>query len=124
MRAHERRVGRVARASRENRRDAIDRRDDAGDCPSIANPGQEDGDDAGAGDARDNCLTIPDEARVDAGRDGYGNACDPDLNNDGIVHFGDPALMKSVFFETDPFADRAMLKRAFFKSRGPAAGKP
>jgi hypothetical protein len=40
-----------------------------------------------------------------SGGDGYGNVCDPDLNNDAIVIFSDVGLLKAVFFSADPDAD-------------------
>jgi len=89
----------------------------------------------GVSDACDNCLLIPNPTQFDADQDGYGNACDPDLNGDGIVNFGDLAVMKRLFFKSDrfadlngdgvvDFADLAILKKSFFKGPGPAAGKP
>jgi len=86
-------------------------------------------------DERDNCVLVPNPSQLDTDHDGYGNACDPDLNNDGIVNFADLAKMKSVFFKTDAdadlngdgvvnFADLAIMKKFFFKPPGPAAGKP
>ena len=94
-----------------------------------------DSDADGVPDTRDDCLVVSNADQLDADGDGYGNACDPDLNNDGIVNFGDLALMKKVFFKTDAvadlngdgvvnFADLAILKKSFFKKPGPAAGKP
>ena len=39
----------------------------------------------GITDADDNCTRIPNPRQRDTDSDGYGNACDPDINNDGLV---------------------------------------
>ena len=39
----------------------------------------------GVEDARDNCRDIPNPDQRDTDGDGFGNACDPDLDNDGVV---------------------------------------
>ncbi len=61
----------------------------------------------GVPDALDVCILVPDGpaapgplalAQRDTNGDGFGNACDPDLNDDGIVNFSDLALLKRVFF--------------------------
>ena len=64
--------------------------------------------------------------------DRFGNACDADLNGDGVVNAVDLAALKSVFFTRDATADLngdgvvnavdlALLKAQFFKKPGPSA---
>lgn len=49
----------------------------AGDnCPNDYNPGQEDGDGDGTGDACDNCPDLVNSDQADGDRDGIGDACD------------------------------------------------
>ena len=100
-----------------------------------------DQDDDGVLDENDNCTNASNADQNDADFDGYGNACDADLNNDNIVNFGDLGLLKSVFFSTvDPFddefslearsdlngdgvvnfADLGILKSMFFQEPGPS----
>jgi prepilin-type N-terminal cleavage/methylation domain-containing protein len=98
--------------------------------------GQFDDSDAdGVVDAFDDCLVVANTVQLDADADGYGNACDPDLNQDGVVNVIDLARLKSVFFTTDPVADLngdgvvnvadlAILKRSFFRKPGPSAVNP
>ena len=61
-----------------------------------------DTDSDGIPDLGDNCTTRANFFQVDADHDGYGNACDPDLSNDGVVNFTDLALLKKVFFKPGP----------------------
>jgi uncharacterized protein (TIGR03790 family) len=60
----------------------------------------QDGD--GIADTMDNCILVPNPAQRDTDLDGYGNACDADLNNDGIVNSSDFDLFTSVFFTAAP----------------------
>ena len=91
--------------------------------------GDSDGD--GVVDNLDNCIDVENADQRDTNADGYGNVCDADLNNDGVVNFEDVAIMKSVFQTTDPdadldgdgsvtFADLQMLKSSFFLPPGPS----
>ncbi|MBL8225036.1 MAG: hypothetical protein JNM50_06880 [Chromatiales bacterium] len=53
----------------------------------------------------DNCTAVPNADQRDTDGDGYGNACDADLNNDGRVNFADLSVFRSRFGTTDADAD-------------------
>jgi hypothetical protein len=94
----------------------------------LAQAADADGD--GILDDIDNCRLVANANQRDTNGDGYGNLCDPDLNNDGIVNSSDLALFKQVFttrsedadFNGDGIVnnlDIATLKKYFLKAPGP-----
>jgi hypothetical protein len=93
-------------------------------------PAMQDSDGDGVADSADNCTLVANEDQRDSNADGFGNACDPDLDNDCTVNFPDLGLLKQVFFGADAdadfngdgvvnFADLAILKARFFLMAGP-----
>ncbi|WP_169714012.1 multicopper oxidase domain-containing protein [Oceanicoccus sagamiensis] len=105
---------------------------------TVSNFIDEDGD--GIANPLDNCQIhangslVPDAGgniQRDSDGDGYGNRCDGDLNNDGMVNVLDLGLFKHVFFSADPHADingdgivnvldLGLFKELFFKVPGPS----
>ena len=90
-----------------------------------------DGDGDGVPDAQDNCSAVDNPLQGDADMDGFGNACDTDLDNNCRVDFLDLALLKIAFFGTDPvadfnqdgvvdFLDLGLQKSSFFRPPGPS----
>jgi len=57
--------------------------------PFPMTPQTADGDGDGIPDACDRCLTTPDALQTDADQDGYGDACDGDYDQDGLVTAAD-----------------------------------
>ncbi|XP_025423657.1 cartilage oligomeric matrix protein [Sipha flava] len=67
-------------------------------CPLVSNPDQLDSDQDGAdkkGDACDNCPTIPNLDQHDTDNDGIGDACDSDIDNDGVLNHEDNCPKKA-----------------------------
>ncbi len=83
-------------------------------------------------DVFDNCREIPNPDQTDTDFDGFGNRCDPDLDNDGAVNFTDLERLRDAFdrytvhadFDSDGVVDDrdlAIMKTFFFGSPGPGA---
>jgi hypothetical protein len=86
-------------------------------------------------DPLDNCILVANTDQRDSNDDGFGNICDPDLNNDMFINAADLAVFKPSFFTNDAdadlngdgvvgSADLAILKSMFFKPPGPSGLVP
>ena len=64
--------------------------------------GDTDGD--GVADNADNCTLVANPTQLDSDHDGYGNACDADLNNSGLVTAADYNLMRTVIGKAAGFS--------------------
>ena len=49
-------------------------------------------------DGHDNCVLIDNADQRDTDADGYGNLCDGDLDNDGVVCTPDLVMFRTVLF--------------------------
>ncbi len=78
----------------------------------------------------DNCVGFDNVDQRDTDGDGFGNACDPDLNNDGAINFIDLGQLQSAFFTSNAnadfngdgsvnFLDLGIMKSMFFGVPGP-----
>ena len=102
-------------------------------------PPPPDADEDGIPDFEDNCIFFFNPGQEDTNLDGFGNACDADLNQDCTVNFADLALLKAAFLSEpgdpnwDPdadfnsdllvnFGDLARMKQTFFNGDQPGPG--
>ncbi|MEM6640077.1 MAG: hypothetical protein AAF610_09250 [Pseudomonadota bacterium] len=101
--------------------------------------GASDIDNDGVPDALDNCVETPNPDQIDTNGDGFGNRCDPDLDNDGLItNFGDLGILRAAFFSNPSspnwnpdadfnsdgvvnFTDLGVLRFFFFNAPGPIA---
>lgn len=91
-----------------------------------------DSDGDGVDDFNDNCTEAANANQRDTDNDGFGNACDPDFNGNGVVDVLDFSLMKSRFGSQDApdqdlngngvvdVLDFSTLKAFFGKAPGPS----
>jgi hypothetical protein len=104
--------------------------------PNESDPLNPDADGDSVLDGHDNCLLKSNAVQRDTNADGYGNLCDPDFNNNGVVDPGDFSLLKSLFGQpgfpdqdlngngiVDPF-DFSTLKSMFGQPPGPSGVVP
>lgn len=98
-----------------------------------ASPEETDADGDGVPDSRDNCTAVANANQRDSDSDGYGDACDADANNDGIVNSLDVAAVRNGFgtrgatradLNGDGIVnalDVALVRRLFATRPGPSA---
>lgn len=65
---------------------------------AAARVGGPDSDGDGQDDYEDNCRDVANPDQRDTDQDGYGNVCDADLNNDGLVNAVDLGQLRAAFF--------------------------
>ena len=56
-------------------------------------------------DSIDNCTQVANEEQRDTDGDGFGNYCDPDLDNNSVVNSIDYNLLKLEFYSNNANAD-------------------
>ena len=103
---------------------------------NLVPPPPPDADSDGVPDTTDNCTLVVNASQLDSNGDGYGNFCDADFNNNGVVDSQDGALLKAAFGsvlfpERDingngvvDSQDGALLKSRFGQPPGPSGVAP
>ena len=92
---------------------------------------ESDSDGDGVADGSDNCAFVANADQRDTDGDGYGNICDGDFNNDGVVNTGDLGYMIEKYNTDDADADLngsgfvdyddiRVFKNLFFGEPGPS----
>ena len=88
-------------------------------------------------DFMDNCIYDANTSQLDSNGDGFGNLCDPDLDNSGAVNFADYVLLTAAFLSNPAspnwnpdadltgdglvnFADIALFQFFFLQAPGPS----
>jgi len=66
----------------------------------LAVPPTPDADSDNVADAEDDCLTTADSSQLDSNQDGFGNACDADYDDDGVVGTSDFLILQRAFGST------------------------
>jgi hypothetical protein len=64
-----------------------------------------DSDNDGVHDNLDNCIDVANADQRDTDNDGYGTACDPDFNQNGVVDSSDLSILKSALRSSSPDQD-------------------
>jgi len=89
----------------------------------------------GVPDSQDNCTLVKNPDQKDSDGDGYGDACDGDVNNDGSVNSLDVAIVRDAFGTRSNrgdtngdgivnAADVALVRKLFGTRPGPSAWHP
>jgi hypothetical protein len=105
--------------------------EEAGETYVVFGRAPTDTDADGVSDDADNCVLQANTDQRDTDEDRFGNVCDADLDNNCTINFVDLALLKSVFFGTDPnadfdgngvvnFQDLGTMRSSFFQPPGPS----
>jgi len=94
-----------------------------------------DADSDGVIDSLDNCTEVANPDQTDSNGDGYGNICDADLDNNGVINFLDVSLFSAAFLSDDAdadlnsdgvvnFIDLSLLSESFLGTPGPSGLVP